>query len=83
MGKLSKDSVLSTATFTHTGLQDRRGRYNTDLGYLSTGFIPPCVLSFLVNNLSFLEEGFLPGHLIGDCKKAKEDGECMLAAWDC
>lgn len=83
MGKLSKDSALSTATFTHTDLQERRGRYNTDLGYLSTGVIPPCVRSFLANNLPFPEEDLLLRHLIGNCKKAKDDGECMPAVWDC
>lgn len=70
MDKPSKDFVLSTTTFTYTGLQKRRGRYNTDLGYLSRDF-PPCAQSFLANNLSFLEEKFLHRQLAGDFKKAE------------
>lgn len=77
MDKPSKDSVISTTTFTHTGWQKRRGRYNTDIGYLSRDILP-CVQSFLGNNLSLLGEEFLPRQLVGNFKKAENVSECIL-----
>lgn len=75
-------TVLSTTTFTQSGPQRRRGRYNFDLGYLSRD-VPPCMQSFLANSLSFSEEKFLPWQLIDDFKKAEEFSECILVVWDC
>lgn len=74
--------TLSTTAFTHTGQQKRRGSHDTGLGYLSRD-IPPCVQSFLANNLSFLEEEFLPRELFGDFKKAEDVSERVFVAWDC